>query len=52
MQDKLGVPLVPLMNDFAGIFEFLKFGRISDFETVKSFEAEPNIGGLQSAHSQ
>ncbi|MCI0691042.1 hypothetical protein L0337_03435 [candidate division KSB1 bacterium] len=43
MQDKLGVPVVPLKNDFGGIFEFLKFGRISAVETVKSFEAEPEI---------
>jgi putative radical SAM enzyme (TIGR03279 family) len=43
MQDKLGVPVVPLKNDFGGIFELLKFGRISAFETVKSFEAEPEI---------
>jgi hypothetical protein len=45
MQDKLGVPVVPLKNDFSGIFEFLKFGRISAFETVKSFEAEPDVAG-------
>jgi putative radical SAM enzyme (TIGR03279 family) len=43
MQDQLGVPVVPLKNDFSGIFEFLKFGRISAFDTVKSFEAEPDI---------
>jgi hypothetical protein len=43
MQDKLGMPVVPLKNDFSGIFEFLKFGRISAFEAVKRFEAEPDI---------
>ncbi len=40
MQDKLGVPVVPLKNDFSGIFEFLKFGRISAFDTVKALEVE------------
>ncbi|MGH7455747.1 MAG: DUF512 domain-containing protein, partial [bacterium] len=40
MQDKLGVPVVPLKNDFGGIFEFLKFGRISAFETIKALEVE------------
>jgi len=43
MQDKLSVPAVPVKNDFSGIFEFLKFGRISAFGTVKSFEAEPDV---------
>jgi hypothetical protein len=43
MQDQLGVPAVPLKNDFDRIFEFLKSGRIAAFETVKSFEAEPEI---------
>jgi len=43
LQDKLDVPVMPLKNDFGGIFEFLKFGRVSDFETVKSFEAEPDF---------
>jgi putative radical SAM enzyme (TIGR03279 family) len=43
IQEKLGVPVVPLKNDFSGIFEFLKFGRISAFDTVKSFEAEPDF---------
>ncbi|MDZ7343768.1 MAG: DUF512 domain-containing protein, partial [candidate division KSB1 bacterium] len=41
MQDQLGVPVVPLKNNFSGIFEFLKFGKISAVETVKSFEAGP-----------
>jgi putative radical SAM enzyme (TIGR03279 family) len=43
LQDKLGVTVVPLKNDFSSIFEFLKFGRISVFDTVKSFEAEPDF---------
>jgi len=43
MQDKLGVPVVPLKNDFSGIFEFLKFGKISAFDVVKSFEAKPDV---------
>jgi putative radical SAM enzyme (TIGR03279 family) len=43
MQDRLGVPVVPLKNDFSGIFEFLRFGRILAFETVRSFEAEPDF---------
>ena len=42
-KDKLGVPVVPLKNDFGGIFEFLKFGRVSAVEAVKSFEAEPDF---------
>ncbi|MDZ7289587.1 MAG: DUF512 domain-containing protein [candidate division KSB1 bacterium] len=45
MQDQLGVPVLPLNNDFSGISEFLKFGRISAFELVKSYEAEPDIAG-------
>jgi hypothetical protein len=43
MQDQLGVSVVPLKNDFGGIFEFLKFGRNSAFETVKNFEVEPDV---------
>ncbi|MCI0691044.1 DUF512 domain-containing protein [candidate division KSB1 bacterium] len=43
MQERLGVPVVPLKNDFSGIFEFLKFGRVAAFEEVKSFEAEPDV---------
>jgi hypothetical protein len=43
LQEKLGVPVVPLKNDFGRIFEFLKFVRISAFDTVKSFEAESDI---------
>ena len=43
LQEKLGVPVVPLKNDFSGIFEFLKFGKISTFDTIKSFEAEPDM---------
>jgi hypothetical protein len=43
MQEKLGVPVVPLKNDFSGFFEFLKFGRISAFDAVKSFVAEPDV---------
>jgi hypothetical protein len=35
--------VVPLKNDFSGIFEFLKFGRISAFDAVKSFVAEPDV---------
>jgi putative radical SAM enzyme (TIGR03279 family) len=40
LQEKLGVPVVPLKNDFSGIFEFLKFGRVSAFDTVKALEVE------------
>lgn len=40
LQEKLGVPVVPLKNDFSGIFEFLKFGKISAFETAKVLEVE------------
>ncbi len=40
IQEKLGVPVVPLKNDFGGIFEFLKFGRISAFDTAKALEVE------------
>ncbi len=45
MQNKLGVPVVPLKNNFSRIFEFLKFERISAFKTVKNFEAELDIAG-------
>lgn len=40
MQDQLGVPVVPLKNNFSGIFEFLKFGRIAAFDTAKALEVE------------
>jgi NifB/MoaA-like Fe-S oxidoreductase len=40
MQEKLGVPVVPLKNEFSGIFEFLRFGRVSAFDTVKALEVE------------
>jgi putative radical SAM enzyme (TIGR03279 family) len=40
MQEKLGVPVVPLRNDFGGVFEFLKFGRIAAFDSVKGLEVE------------
>jgi putative radical SAM enzyme (TIGR03279 family) len=43
LQNKLGVPVVPLKNDFGEIFEFLKFGKVSAFDAVKNFEAEPDI---------
>jgi putative radical SAM enzyme (TIGR03279 family) len=38
LQAKLGVPVVPLKNDFAGIFEFLKTGKVTTFEAPKEFE--------------
>jgi putative radical SAM enzyme (TIGR03279 family) len=40
MQDKLGLPVVPLKNDFSGIFEFLKTGKIKTFAKPKEFEFE------------
>jgi putative radical SAM enzyme (TIGR03279 family) len=40
MQDKLGVPVVPLKNDFSEIFEFLKTGKIKTFDMPKEFEFE------------
>jgi len=43
LQEKLGVPVVPLKNDFSGISEFLRFGRISAFETAKALEVECDL---------
>jgi len=40
LQEKLGVPVVPLKNDFSGIFEFLKTGKITAFDAPKEFEFE------------
>ena len=40
LQEKLGVPIVPLKNDFSGIFEFLKTGKITVVEAPKEFEFE------------
>ncbi len=40
LQEKLGVPVVPLKNDFSGIFEFLKTGKVTVFEAPKEFEFE------------
>jgi len=40
LQEKLGVPVVPLKNDFSGIFEFLKTGKITAFDAPKAFEFE------------
>jgi len=40
LQEKLGVSVVPLKNDFSGIFEFLKTGKITAFEAPKEFEFE------------
>jgi len=40
LQEKLGVPVVPMKNDFSGIFEFLKTGKIIPFEAPKEFEFE------------
>jgi len=34
------VPVVPLKNDFSGIFEFLKTGKVTAFEAPKEFEFE------------
>ena len=40
LQEKLGVPIVPLKNDFSGIFEFLKTGKVTVVEAPKEFEFE------------
>ncbi len=40
LQEKLGVPVVPLKNDFSGIFEFLKIGKVTAFAAPKEFEFE------------
>ena len=40
LQEKLGVPVVSLKNDFSGIFEFLKTGKVTAFEAPKEFEFE------------
>ena len=40
LQEKLGAPVVPLKNNFSGIFEFLKTGIVSAFDTTKDFEVE------------
>ena len=38
LQEKLGVSVVPLKNDFSGIFEFLKIGKMTAFDAPKEFE--------------
>ncbi len=46
MQDKLGVPVVPLRNDFGGIFEFLKTGKAPNWNISKTVEAEFDMSNV------
>jgi hypothetical protein len=52
LQEKLGVPVVPLKNDFNGIFEFLQTGKITSFEAPKEFEFEFDLDGDQNANEK
>jgi putative radical SAM enzyme (TIGR03279 family) len=45
LQEKLSLPAVPLKNDFSGILEFLKTGKIIAFEAPKEFEFEFDLDG-------
>jgi len=49
LQEKLGVPVVPLKNDFSGIFEFLKTGEITDINAPKEFEFEFDLESDQAS---